>query len=94
LLTSAGFEDFEGKIKSNLVDCFLKMLGKPVGEAKILFIPTAAASDEAKEMADWCKQELIRLGAKEDNIYTYDIDGTIHEKEAMMFDVVYFTGGD
>ena len=94
LLTSAGFEDFEGKIKSNLVDCFLKMLGKPVGEAKILFIPTAAISDEAKEMADWCRQELIRLGVKEDNIHTYDIDGMLHEKEAMMFDVVYFTGGD
>lgn len=94
LLTSAGFYDFHKNVKKNIVDCFLKMLDKPIQESKILFIQTAATDEIAKEMADKCKQELIWLGATEDSITTYDIGESLSEKDALEFDAVYFTGGD
>jgi len=94
LLTSAGFEDMDGKQKSNIVDCFREMLGKSANDAKVLFIPTAAVNNEAKEMADWCRKELIHIGILPENISTYDIDGGLYEDDAMTYDVIYFTGGD
>jgi peptidase E len=94
LLTSAGFEHMDGRQKSNAINRFLEMLGKPTCEAKVLFIPTAAISDEAKEMADLCKYELLRIGILSENITVYDIDGSLTIEEAMEHDVIYFTGGD
>lgn len=94
LLTSAGFEDMDGNLKSNIVGCFRKMLDKPVEEARVLFIPTAATSDEAKKMASLCREELIHIGVLSDNITTYDIDGSLCADRAMAHDVIYFTGGD
>ncbi len=94
LLTSAGFFDFNKNPKKNIVDCFLKMLDKPIQDSKILFIQTAATDKIAKEMADKCKQELLLLGATEENIITYDVGDPFSEKDALLFDAVYFTGGD
>ena len=94
MLTSAGFEDIDGKQKSNIVDCFYKILDKPASDAKVLFIPTAAVNNEAKEMADWCRGELIHIGILPENITTYDIGGSLYEDDAMTYDVIYFTGGD
>lgn len=94
LLTSAGFEDDRGKQKKGIVNCFLGMLGKPIADARILFIPTAAIDDEAKEMAEVCKQELMRLGATQENICTYNLDAPLSWDAADLFDVIYFTGGD
>lgn len=94
LLTSAGFEDMDGKQKKNIVNRFKGMLGMPVNKAKVLFIPTAAIDGEAKEMAEMCRCELIRAGIPEENIITCDIDGSISEDEVMKFDAIYITGGD
>lgn len=94
LLTSAGFEDIDGKQKLNIVDCFREMLYKPASDAKVLFIPTAAVNNEAKEMADWCRRELIHIGILPENITTYDIDGSLYEDDVITYDVIYFTGGD
>lgn len=94
LLTSAGFEDMDGKQKPNIVDCFCEMLGKPASDAKVLFILTAAVNNEAKEMAEWYRRELIHIGILPESITTYDVDGSLHEDDAMTYDVIYFTGGD
>jgi peptidase E len=94
LLTSAGFENMDGSLKANIVDCFRKMLRMPAGDAKVLFIPTAAVNSEAKEMADWCRRELIHIGILPEHIATYDIDGSLSENGAYVYDVIYFTGGD
>lgn len=94
LLTSAGFEDMDGKQKSNIADCFREMLGKSANDAKVLFIPTTAVNNDAKEMDDWCRRELIHIGILPENITTYDIDGSLYEDDAMTYDVIYFTGGD
>jgi len=93
-LTSAGFEDMEGRHKPHIVRRFLDNLNTPTNEAKVLFIPTAALSDEAKHMADLCKREILGVGINSDNITVYDLDGSMPEEKAMTFDVVYFTGGN
>lgn len=95
LLTSAGwFRDIEGDVKENIRQRFLKMLGKPASEAKVLFIPVAAISDVARRMAGKCKNELLNAGIIPENITVYDIDGSLSADEAMIYDVIYFTGGD
>jgi len=94
LLTSAGFEDMDGKQKKNIVNCFIGMLGMPVSDAKVLFIPTAAISDEAREMAGKCGRELVNAGILPENITEYDIDGSLCEDDAMTYNTIYFTGGD
>ncbi len=95
LLTSAGwFKDIDGGVKENIRLRFLHMLGKPAGEAKVLFIPTAATYDEAKRMVGKCRDELLNAGIIPENITAYDIDGSLTATEAMTFDVIYFTGGD
>lgn len=94
LLTSAGFEDMDGRQKRNIVNRFRDMLGMPVNKAKVLFIPTAAIDDEAKEMAEMCRCELIKAGIPAENIMDYNIDGSISEDEAMKFDAIYITGGN
>lgn len=96
LLTDSGFfnpSNLDQPLTA-IIDRFAKMLNKPFREAKILFIPTAAQkNDEAKKIADILKDELYWIGALPDNLTVYDIDGTITEKDAMKFDVIYFTGG-
>jgi peptidase E len=94
LITSAGFEDMDGKPKVNIINSFRKMLDKPISDAKVLFIPIAAINDEAKLMVDKCKSELIHIGILPENIITYQVDGSISESDAMTYDVIYFTGGD
>ncbi|MDP4090103.1 MAG: Type 1 glutamine amidotransferase-like domain-containing protein [Bacillota bacterium] len=94
LLTSAGFEHMDGSQKTNVVSRFLEILDKPADTAKVLFIPTAAISDEAKEMAVKCKEELIRIGILPENMSIHDIDGSLNLENAMKHDVIYFTGGD
>ena len=70
------------------------MIGKPVAEAKILFIPTAANSDESRPAAGKCFAELLSAGVVPNNIHIYDIDGTLTLEQAMQCDVIYFTGRD
>ncbi len=94
LLTAAGFEDMAGRQKVNIVNRFLAMLHQPVAEARVLFIPTAAIDDAAKDMAEWCRRELIGVGIDTENITDYDLDGSLTEAAAMEFDVIYFTGGN
>ena len=95
LLTSAGwFKDIDGGVKENIRRRFLNMLGKPASEAKVLFIPTAATDDEAKKMVGKCRDELLNAGIIPENITVYDIDGSLTADEAMVYDVIYFTGGD
>ncbi|MCL2388561.1 MAG: Type 1 glutamine amidotransferase-like domain-containing protein, partial [Defluviitaleaceae bacterium] len=97
LLTSAGFFDGEGRPLDAIINCFDDMLTKPLSETKVLFIPTAALTpDYYMDMTDYvqgCKSHLLRVGILEDNITSHDIDGTLTESDALLFDVIFFTGG-
>ncbi len=94
LLTSAGFEDNEKKQKIKIIKRFLAMLNKPPQLCKVLFIPTAARDREALYFAQWCHEELVRIGFQENNITVYNLDSTLNLDDVLMYDVMYFTGGD
>jgi len=99
LLTDSGwhssFESFnESTVKKNILRLFHEMLGMPPEQAKVLFIPTAANSDESRPAAGACFADLLSAGILPNNIRIYDIDGTLSLEQAMEHDVIYFTGGD
>lgn len=95
LLTDSGwYKSFEGGIHGNILGRFHQMLGKPAAEARVLFIPTAATTDEARPAAGKCFAELLSAGMSPNYIDSYDIDGTMTIERAIVYDVVYFTGGD
>lgn len=93
LLTSAGWFGMNGEVRTNIQRRFQEMLGKPADEAKVLFIPTAAISEEAFEMVGKCRDELLRTGILPENITVYNIGDPITTAEAMTYDCIYFTGG-
>ena len=96
LLTSAGFFDKDNHPRERLIERFAKMLGKPFGETKVLFIPTAALTpyDMNWEYVWRCKNNLLLLGVRPENILDYDVNGLLSAQDAMGFDVVFFTGGN
>lgn len=99
LLTDSGwyssFECFdESTVHQNIIRRFHEMLGKPAEQAKVLFIPTAANSNESRPAAGACFAELLSAGILPNSIHIYDIDGTLTLDQAMTYDVVYVTGGD
>ena len=88
VLTSAGFEN------QAVADAFIGMLGKPAEVAKVLFIPTAAQSEEALYYVEKCKRELKAAGIHRDNLYIYDLDRRMEGEELRGYDAVYVCGGD
>ena len=98
LLTDSGFyyDNELDKPLLPLIKRFSDMLGKPFTEAKVLFIPTAAMQDKvfADNMIKRLRDELLQMGIMPENIVIHDIDGSLTEKAAMTFDVIYFTGGN
>jgi len=95
LLTDSGWSgNFDGGNPDSILRRFWDMLDKPAAQAKVLFIPTAANSDESRPAAGKCFAELLSAGIAPNNIRIYDIDGTLSLEQAMRYDAVYFTGGD
>ena len=97
LLTDSGFyyDNELDKPLNLLINRFEAMLQKPFAKTKVLFIPTAAMQDEvkAKAIIERLRNELLTMGILSENITIHDIDGSLTEKEAMGFDVIYITGG-
>lgn len=94
LLTSAGWSGMNGEVHAKIMQRFLEMLGRPADEAKVLFIPTAAVSDEAIRMSGKCREELLLAGILPENMTVYNIGDPITTAEAMKYDCIYFTGGN
>lgn len=99
LLTDSGwyssFDRFdENTLHRNIINRFYDMLGKPAEQAKVLFIPTAADSDDSRLAAGACFAELLSAGILANNIHIYDVDGSLTLNEAMTYDAVYVTGGN
>lgn len=88
ILTSAGFEN--PKIEKE----FLRLINKPVSEIKVLFIPTAARTDEELSYVDKSKRELLNLGIKRENIYVYNLDGKINDDKLKEVNTIYVCGGN
>ena len=90
------FFDDNGNPRTAIIERFASMLGKSYEEAKVLFIPTAALipGDANPAYVQLCMNDLLLLGIPMENILTYDIDGSLAEKDAVAFDVIFFTGGN
>lgn len=87
LLTSAGFEN------PHLGEIFLELLGKSAEGVSILFIPTAAITEETMIYAERSKEELLSLGIKESNIRTFNMEYKLTYDEINGFDAMYVCGG-
>jgi len=88
LLTSAGFEN--PKVGKE----FLKLVCKSAPEIKIIFIPTASRTTEELVYVKESKEELLKLGIKNQNIKELNLDHEISYKEVEEFDVIYVCGGN
>jgi peptidase E len=86
LLTSAGF------LNKEVSDAFLKLLGKPVEQINILFIPTASRTEEELKYVEKSKKELVDLGIN--NIKTLNLDHKVNEKKIKNTEVIYVCGGN
>jgi len=87
LLTSAGFEN------PKLGKEFLRLVGKPPAEIKVLLV-SLPRTDEEMLYVNASKKELIDMGIKEENIRTTHLDENIAYKDAKGFDAMYFCGGN
>src|SRR3989339_786796 len=56
LLTSTGFAN------ENIINQFNKLIDKPISQIKILFVPTAARSQEELKYVEESKKELFEIG--------------------------------
>lgn len=88
ILTSTGFQN------PNIGVEFLKLVNKPVSDVNVLFIPTAARSDGEKFYVNKSKIEILKLGVKEENIMTFDLDRDISFEELVHVDALFFCGGN
>jgi peptidase E len=87
ILTSTGFTNkhIEGK--------FLSLVNVPNDKIKVIFIPTAAITEDAKVWIPVCRNDLIDAGILEDNIVTYDLDRIMSCDEICNFNAIYVCGG-
>ena len=86
LLTSAGF------LNKEVSDIFVKLLGKPAEQVKVIFIPTASRTEEELIYVKKSRQELINLGIK--NIVTFNLDKKILKEDVKNADAIYVCGGN
>ncbi|KAB3529408.1 hypothetical protein [Alkaliphilus serpentinus] len=75
ILTSTGFDNKDIEKK------FLELVGLPSEEIKVIFVPTAAITEEQKEIIPLCKKDLLNAGVSEENIIAYDLDRIITAEE-------------
>lgn len=86
LLTSNGLST--EKIKKE----FLRLVGKPVGEIKILFMTTASGAHKVPTpWLDRDKEILFNLGISKNNLVEFNFDKKIKIEE---FDVLFIEGGN
>ncbi|MCK4259329.1 MAG: Type 1 glutamine amidotransferase-like domain-containing protein [Halanaerobiales bacterium] len=88
LLTSAGFEN------PKIGDEFIRLIGKPPSDIRVLFIPTAAINEEQLKFVEESKFELLKVGIMEDNIHTFNLDRVVTYDKVAKYDSIYVCGGN
>jgi len=86
LLTSAGF------LNREVADTFLKLINKPAGQIRVIFIPTASRTEEEMNYVEAARQELVDLGIN--NIIILNLDHSLVDYEIKGVDAVYVCGGN
>ena len=74
LLTSNGLEN------KALESLFVEQLEKPAEKARVIFVPTAANNDDAREVLPKCMRDLNNAGILPQNIFIYHL-GYIMSKD-------------
>jgi len=87
ILTSTGFDN------KKIQEKFLELVNTPNDKIKVVFIPTAAITEDAKAMIPFCKNDLLNAGVLERNIVTYDLDRIMSCDEICNFNAIYVCGG-
>jgi peptidase E len=87
ILTSTGFTN------KHIEERFLSLVNIPNDKIKVIFIPTAAVTEDAKVWIPACKSDLLDAGILEDNIITYDLDRIMSCDEICNFNAIYVCGG-
>jgi peptidase E len=88
LLTSAGFQN------QAVAEAFVGLLDRSAGQTKVLFIPTAAQSEETLFYVDKAKKNLQAAGIVRNNIHIYDLDRSMDGEELGGYGAVFVCGGD
>lgn len=88
LLTSAGWSD-----NAAIGKAFQELAGKPLRDARVLFIPTAANNVGAILVLPKCINELLQAGIAEGNIDVDDLHKGMDEATLRQYDAVYVAGG-
>jgi len=88
LLTSTGLAN------KNIAKKFLQTIAKPASQIKLIFVPTAARSEEELKYVQESKKELLDLGFLTKNIKTIDLDKPASVKSVVDFDSMYVCGGN
>lgn len=67
LLTSTGFSN------KSFEKLFLEQIIKPANQIKVIYVPTAANFDDAREVLPGCMQDLTDAGILHENIFVYHL---------------------
>lgn len=87
ILTSTGFTN------KNIKEKFLSLVNIPNYKIKVIFIPTAAITEDAKVWIPVCKTDLLDAGILENNIVPYDLDRIMSCDEICNYNAIYVCGG-
>lgn len=87
ILTSAGFDN------PRIAELTINLLSEHISQSKVLFITSAAETDEQIKMLSLCKQEILDLGVTEKQIDTYDFEYLLTPKEIVHYNLMYVAGG-
>lgn len=86
LLTSAGFENLK------IGETFVELVNKRVEDIKVIFVPTAAIDEDARQVLPKCMADLTNIGVMDKNIKVYNLDEKWRE-DISAYDAIYFCGG-
>lgn len=71
---------------------FVQLVGKPLKQIKVVFIPTASRFDDELVYVEVSRRQLVDVGVK--NIKTLNLDHQITAAEIADADVIYVCGGN
>lgn len=86
LLTSAGFNS------NKIIETVKELLDDDMKNMKVLFITTAAVTEEQKKILPLCKNEILELGILDRHIDTYDFEYPLNDS-IKKYDLIYVAGG-
>lgn len=90
VLTSNSFPDFNPRLRQE----FLRVVGKPVEQIKVMFIPTASVKEEDREFMRDSRASYLEMGILPKNIIDVELDHYVTEVELSLYDVVHVDGGN